>query len=149
MTFLAKKLRILMLLYEPRHDKPNRMAVRPAKTQPGHQPCVISVFAVCMKNAWVLTLSAQRRLIRLGGCLGWSESSLGTHSFVGFVMSWLIFSKPFILAYLKEESTECVREVTALATQCDTLPSLSYAAYAVGFKVVTVIYVVLYFPWEF
>ena len=58
-------------------------------------------------------------------------------------MLWLIFSEPFILAYLKEESTECVREVTALATQCDTLPSLSYAAYAVGFKVVTVTYVVL------
>ena len=32
-----------------------------------------------MKNPWVLSypLSTQRRLIRLGGCPGWSESSLG------------------------------------------------------------------------
>ena len=38
------------------------------------------VFAVRMKKAQVLNypLSAQWRLIRLGGCQGWSESSLGT-----------------------------------------------------------------------
>ena len=35
-------------------------------------------------------LSAQRRLIRLGRCPGWSESSLGAHSICWFVMSWLI-----------------------------------------------------------
>ena len=47
---------------------------------------------ICMKKAWVLSypLSAQQRLIRLGGCPGWSESSLGTHHFVGFVMLQLI-----------------------------------------------------------
>ena len=47
--------------------------------QPGHPPSLIRVFAVRMKKAWVLSypLSAQRRLIRLGGCQGWSESSLG------------------------------------------------------------------------
>ena len=45
--------------------------------QPGHPPSLIRVFAVRMKKAWVLSypLSAQRRLIRLGGCPGWSESS--------------------------------------------------------------------------
>ena len=43
-----------------------------------------------------------------------------------------------ISAFLKEESTECVREVSSLATQCDTLPALSYSAYALGFKVVMV-----------
>ena len=51
--------------YEPRHDKINKMSVRPAKTdQPGHPPSLIRVFAVRMKKAWVLsyTLSAQRRL---------------------------------------------------------------------------------------
>ena len=51
--------------------------------QPGHPPSLISVFAVRMKKAWVLSypLSAQGRLIRLGGCPGWSESSLSAHSF--------------------------------------------------------------------
>ena len=65
---------------EPPRDKTNKVSVRPAKTQIslGIRP-VWSVFAVCMKKTWVLSypLSAQRRLlIRLGGCLGWSESSL-------------------------------------------------------------------------
>ena len=63
------------VLCEPRHDKTSKMSVRPAKT-------LIRVFAVRMKIAWVLSypLSAQRRLIWLGGCPGWSESSLGAHS---------------------------------------------------------------------
>ena len=54
--------------------------------QPGHPPSLIRVFAVCMKKPWVLSypLSTQRRLIRLGGCPGWSESSLGAHSFCWF-----------------------------------------------------------------
>ena len=41
-------------------------------------------------------------------------------------------------AYLKEETTECVREITDLQNQCRTLASLSYAAYATGFKIVKV-----------
>ena len=54
--------------------------------QPGHPPSLIRVFAVRMKKAWVLSyqLSIQRRLIRLGGCPGWSESSLGTKPFSRF-----------------------------------------------------------------
>ena len=69
---------------EPRHDKTNKMIVCPAKTQISlgiHQ--VWSVFAVRRKKSWVLSypLSAQRRLIRLGGCPGWSQSSLVAHSF--------------------------------------------------------------------
>ena len=62
--------------------------------QPGHPPSLIRVFAVRMKEAWVLSypLSAQRRL--------WSDwvdvqadlSLRWTHRhFVGFVMSRLIF----------------------------------------------------------
>ena len=63
---------------ESRHDKTNKMSVRPAKTQ-------ISL-GVRMKKPWAFSylLNTQRRLIRLGGCPGWSESSLGTHSFCGF-----------------------------------------------------------------
>ena len=47
---------------------------------------VWSVFAVRMKKAWVLSypLSAQWRLIRLGGCPGWSEPLLGAHSLCWF-----------------------------------------------------------------
>ena len=54
--------------------------------QPGHPPSLIRVFAVRMKKPWVLSypLSAQRRLIRQGGCPGWSESSLGAYSFCWF-----------------------------------------------------------------
>ena len=68
----------------------------------GHPPNLIRVFAVRMKKAWPLSylLSAQRRLwsdwadaqadqslIRLGGCPGWSESTLGTE-FILLVFSW-------------------------------------------------------------
>ena len=46
--------------------------------QTGNPPSLIRVSAVHMKKPWVLSypLSAQRRLIRLCGCPGWSESSL-------------------------------------------------------------------------
>ena len=78
---------------EPRHDKTNKMSVRPAKTQIslGIRP-VWSVFAVRMKKAWVLSypLSAQRSLwsdeadAQTDLSLRWAHSH-----FVGFVMSRL------------------------------------------------------------
>ena len=83
-------------LFEPPHDKTNKMTVRPAKTQIslGIRP-VWSVFAVRMKKAWVLSypLSTQRRL--------WSDwadaqadlSLCWMHShFIGFVMRRLIYT---------------------------------------------------------
>ena len=72
---------------EPRHDKTNKMSMRPVKTHIslGIHP-VWSVFAVCMKNPCVLSypLSAQRRL--------WSDwedaqadlSTMGAHLFCWF-----------------------------------------------------------------
>ena len=61
--------------------KTNKMTVRPVKTQISP---VWSVFAVRMKDSCVLSypLRAQRRLISLGRCPGWSESSLGTQVIV-------------------------------------------------------------------
>ena len=54
--------------------------------QPGHPPSLIRVFAVRMKKAWVLSyaLRAQRRLIRLDGCPGWSVSPLSAEPFCWF-----------------------------------------------------------------
>ena len=70
--------------YESRHEKTNKISMRPAKTQdqPRHPPSLIRVLAVRVKKPWVLSypLSAQR--IRWSG---WAH----TH-FVGFVMSWLL-----------------------------------------------------------
>ena len=80
------RLSVTQWILEPRHDKTNRVSVRPAKTQIslGIRP-VWSVFAGRMTKAWVFSypLSARWRLIRLGG---WAHSH-----FVGFgfVMSWL------------------------------------------------------------
>ena len=72
---------------EPRHDKTNKVTVHPAKTQfsLGIRP-VWPVFAERMKKAWVLSypLSAQRRLISLGECPGWS---------------WVFAGRPLILLY--------------------------------------------------
>ena len=68
---------------QPKHDKTNTMTFAPSENsdQPGHPPSLIRLFAVRLKEFWVLSypLSAQRRLIRLGGCTGWSESLPGTH----------------------------------------------------------------------
>ena len=73
---------------EPPQDKINKLACAPIEDsdQPWHPPSMISVFAVRTKKAWVLSypLSPQQRLIKLGGCLGWSESSLGTQPFCWF-----------------------------------------------------------------
>ena len=74
------------IICEPKYEwatswqnQQNECAPSEDSDQPGHPPSLIRVFAVRMKKAWVLSypLSAQRRLIRLGGCPGWSESSLG------------------------------------------------------------------------
>ena len=70
--------------------KTNKMSCAPSEysDQPGHWPSLIRVFAVRMKKVWVLSypLSAQRRpsLIRLCGCPGWPESSLGAQSLCWF-----------------------------------------------------------------
>ena len=65
--------------------KPTKWYVRPAKTQI-RPPSLIRVYAVRTKKAMVLSypLSAQLRLIRLGGRPGWSESSQGAQSFYWF-----------------------------------------------------------------
>ena len=67
------------------------MACAPSEDsdQPRHPPSLIRVFAVRMKKPWVLScpMSAQRRLITLGGCSGWSESSLGAQVIL-LVLSW-------------------------------------------------------------
>ena len=67
-------------------NQQNECAPNENSDQPGHPPNLIRVFAVRMKKVWVHSyqLSAQGRLIRLGGCPGWSESSLGTQSFCWF-----------------------------------------------------------------
>ena len=72
--------------YHKVYNKTNKMPCAPSEDsdQPGHPPSLIRVFAVCMMKAWALSypLSTAKTLIRLGGCLGWSESSLSTCSFL-------------------------------------------------------------------
>ena len=73
---------------EPRHDKTNKVSVRQAKTKIslGIRP----VWLVFSLSAWrnvgpLPTLErTAKTLIRLGGCPGWSESSLGAHSLCWF-----------------------------------------------------------------
>ena len=67
------------------------MACAPSEDldQPRHPPSLIRVFTVRMKKAWVLSypLRAQWRLIRLGGCPDWFESSLVIQVIL-LVLSW-------------------------------------------------------------
>ena len=78
--------------YDPRHDKTNKVTVRPEKTQISLS--IRPVFAVRMKNAWVLSypLSAQRRLWSVLADAQADLSICWAHShFVGFVISRLLF----------------------------------------------------------
>ena len=65
-------------------NEQNECAPSDDSGQPGNPPSLIKVFAVRMKKPWVLgyPLSAQRRL--WSDWAGWSESSLGAHSFCWF-----------------------------------------------------------------
>ena len=82
----------------------NECAPSEDSDQPGHPPSLIRVFAVCMKKAWVLSypLSAQWRLIRLGGCPGWSKSSLGAQS-----LCWFCHVVAHIMTYLQTVKLQC------------------------------------------
>ena len=88
---------------EPRHDKTNKMSVRPAKTQISHPPSLIRVFAVRMKKPWVLSypLSAQRRLwsdwadAKADLSLRWAHSHI-----VGFVISRLKYRPSELITML-------------------------------------------------
>ena len=75
---------------EPPHDKTKKMTWPSEDSdQPGHSLRLIRVFAVGMEKPWVLSfpLSTQRRLFILGGCPGWSESSMGAQIIL-LVLSW-------------------------------------------------------------
>ena len=67
-------------------NQQNECAPSEDSDQPGHPPSLIRIFAVRMKKPWALTvsypLSAQWRLIRLGGCPGWSVFAGRTHMLV-------------------------------------------------------------------
>ena len=73
-----------MFQYEPAHYKTNKMACAPSKDsdQPGHLPSDQSLG--CALNGQLRTqvcfMRRVKTLIRLHGCLGWSESSLGAHA---------------------------------------------------------------------
>ena len=60
----------VFFLFEPRHNKTSKVTVRPAKTQ--------------MSLGIRPVLRTAETLIRLGGCPGWSESSLGVKPFRWF-----------------------------------------------------------------
>ena len=80
--------------------------------RPGHLPSLIRVLAVRMKKPWVLSypMSAQRRMIRLGGCPDWSEYSLDAHSFCWFchVVAHICFSGPTLTISIKVSTTTVV-----------------------------------------
>ena len=80
--------------YEPRHDKTNKMSVRPVKTdQPGHLPSLIRVFAVCSMGSLGPKLSSceQRRLLS-----DWAGAQADPPSlirvFAGRTLTSLVFS---------------------------------------------------------
>ena len=70
-----------VFIIEPRHDKTNKVTVRPAKTQIslGIRPVWSESSLSTWRKLWSLAThwAQAKTLIRPGGCPGWSESSLG------------------------------------------------------------------------
>ena len=93
-------------LNEPPRDKTNKMACAPSEDsdQPGHPPSLNRVFAVRSVGSSAFFMRTAKTLIRLGGCPGWSESSLGAHQFVGFVIMRLTFGSVVILKPLSKST---------------------------------------------
>ena len=81
-------------IFEPPHDKTNKVAFAPSEEsdQPGHPPSLISLRCPHEESLGPLLPieSTAKTLIRLGGCPGWSEFSLGARPFVGFIMRRVI-----------------------------------------------------------
>ena len=67
-------------------NQQNECAPSEDSDQPGHPPSLIRIFATRMKKAWSLAThwAHSEDYIRLGGCPGWSESSLGAQSLYWF-----------------------------------------------------------------
>ena len=86
-------------LFELRHDKTNKVSVRPAKTQISQDIPQSDQSLHCPHEEslipWLPIEHTAKTLIRQGGCTGWSESSLDAQSLSWFVMSWLISFKGF------------------------------------------------------
>ena len=102
---VCKKKNAIHVWATTQQNQQNSWAPSEDSDQPGHPPVLIRVFAVRMKKPWVLSypLSPQLRLIRLGACPGWSESSLGTQSFCWFCheVAHLLFKLNWKLHYYR------------------------------------------------
>ena len=89
--YIQNNFYILLLRFELPRDKTNKMVCAPSEDleQPGHLLHLIRVFAVSSMGSWGSNVSSrgQQRLIRLGRCPGWSESSLGA-KFILLVLTW-------------------------------------------------------------
>ena len=89
---------MVLLIYEPPHDKTNKMTVRQAKTdQPGHLPSLISPRFPHEESLGpeLPTERTAKTLIRPGGCAG--HTALGTQSFCRFCHQSLSTRSEYIL----------------------------------------------------
>ena len=90
--FPVSKIIYYNFIYEPPHDKTNKVSVHTVKTQIslGIRPVWCPGWPESLLSAWRKpgSLAPIKRtvktLIRLGRCPGWSESSLGAHLFCWF-----------------------------------------------------------------
>ena len=85
-SIVIETCRNIKIYTEPRHDKNNKVSVRPAKTQirlGGSDQSLRCPHEETLGPYLPIERTA-KTLIRLGRCPGWSESSLGAQSFCWF-----------------------------------------------------------------
>ena len=82
------------------YDKTNKMICAPSEDsdQPGHPLSLIRIYAVRMKKHSALKRTL-KTMIRLGGCPGWSVSSLGAHIIL-LVLSYGDWLWYFLVAHI-------------------------------------------------
>ena len=87
-TFMKYIYSYKLHVYELRHDKINKVSVRPAKTRSAWAFVQSDQSLCCLHEEslgpFLPIECTVKTLIRLAGCPGWSESSLGTHSLCWF-----------------------------------------------------------------
>ena len=108
-------------------NQPNEFCTQWTSDQPGHTPSLITALAVRLKIPWALSypLSAQRTLIRLGGCPGWSVFAGRIGHFVGFVMLRLKY-KEFITFNIETLSKLLLPQSLQIGKYVDNFLSLFY-----------------------
>ena len=104
-------------------------------------------FPANLSDVYVSTLPKQLLHVSSTSGVKFSVFSVPSQSCTHCMSSCLPNKYPcnhFATAYLYDEATECVRQLSSVADQCEENPTLSAMSYYKGFKLVSVSHTIIY-----